>query len=383
MDSRGVFDRLISIFCSTGGVFMNQPAIGHLRRARLFLKTTVVVVTVAFLGLTLQPLALAANLPAAPKAAAPRPASNEEKLAKTLEDVEDRLEKLEAKLSKKETAKPEQADLKVLRQELDGLDRTAMEDFDKIEKHLKDKKLPSVILDRHTAAVKTYQQEMARVKANLNDLDQAKDDAERKTKAQKAREHLKLKNTKRARPKFDPNDLPNKSLRPDPKNKPKTQKQEYIRAGLLDNPTVKLAALGDFQFNKLPGASDPAYLAPTTEVVLTDAIKAKAQALGYHPVTIYNWVRNNIEWLPTWGAQQDADVTLGSQRGNAMDIASLLIALLRASGIPARYVHGTIELPEDKFRNWAGGFTSITAAGDYAASGGIPVTTIVSGGKIT
>lgn len=94
-------------------------------------------------------------------------------------------------------------------------------------------------------------------------------------------------------------------------------------------------------------------------------------------------MRNNVEWLPTWGATQDADVTLGSQRGNVMDIASLLIGLLRASGIPARYVHGTIEVPADKFMNWAGGFTSITAAADYAASGGIPVTTVVSGGKIT
>src|SRR5581483_2453069 len=121
-----------------------------------------------------------------------------------------------------------------------------------------------------------------------------------------------------------------------------------------DNPTVKLAAVGDFKFDKLAGASDPAYLAETTEVVLTDAIKAKAQELEYNPVKIYHWVRNHVEWLPTWGATQDADVTLGSQRGNAFDIASLLIALLRASGIPARYVHGTIEVPADKFKNWAG-----------------------------
>ena len=146
---------------------------------------------------------------------------------------------------------------------------------------------------------------------------------------------------------------------------------------------MKLAALGDFKFDQLTGASDPAYLAATTEVTLAPAIQAKAAELGHNPVKIYSWVRNNVEWLPTWGATQDADVTLGSQRGNAMDIASLLIALLRASGIPARYVHGTIEVPADKFMNWAGGFTSITAAADYAASGGIPVTTIVSGGKIT
>ncbi len=66
-----------------------------------------------------------------------------------------------------------------------------------------------------------------------------------------------------------------------------------------------------------------------------------------------------------------------------MDIASLTIALLRASQIPARYVHGTLDVPAEAFKNWAGGFESINAAADYAASGGIPLTTIVSGGKIS
>jgi hypothetical protein len=46
-------------------------------------------------------------------------------------------------------------------------------------------------------------------------------------------------------------------------------------------------------------------------------------------------------------------------------------------------VHGTIDVPEAKFRNWAGGFTNINAAADFAASGGMPLTTVVSGGKIT
>ncbi len=359
---------------------MDRPTLGHLRRAHLFLKATAVLVTVAFLGLYLQPLALAAQLPA--KAAAPSPPSDRERLSQTIDGIQARLDKLDAKLARHEDASKEKQELKILRTELEGLDQKALQDFDAIERHIQDKKLSKTILDRHTEAVKRYKQEMASLKTNLDDLDQAKDDTERKTKVQKARGHLKLKNPKRTQQKFDPNDLPNKSLRPNPKNKPKLNKNDFVRAGLHSNPTVKLAALGDFTFDKLPGASDPAYLAATTEVVLSDAIKAKAQELHYNPVHIYNWVRNNVEWIPTWGAQQDADVTLGSQRGNAMDIASLLIALYRASGIPARYVHGAIEVPEDKFRNWAGGFTSTAAAADYAASGGTPVTTITSGGKI-
>lgn len=362
---------------------MDLPAIAGLRRARWFLKTTAIVVIVSFLGLYLQPLAIAARLPAKAATPAARAPSDTERLSQTIDSIETRLEKLEDKSSRHEDTTKERQELKILRTELKGLDQKALQDFDAIERHIKDKKLPQVILDRQAQTVRTYKKEMAALKANLDELDKAQDDTERYTQAKKAKDYLKLKNTKRARPKFDPNDLPNKSLQPNRKNVPRLKKSDFVRAGLISNPTVKLAALGDFKFDKLPGASDPAYLAPTTEVVLTDAVKTKAQALGYNPVTIYNWVRNNVEWIPTWGATQDADVTLGSQRGNAMDIASLLIALYRASGIPARYVYGTIEVPADKFMNWAGGFTSITAAADYASSGGIPVTTIVSGGKIT
>lgn len=276
------------------------------------------------------------------------------------------------------------AALKSLRTDLDALDRQAIADFNTIEQHIKDKNLPAIILQRHREAVATYETEMAAVKANLDAIGSATNDTARTVRILKARDHLKAKQAKKGpKTKFDPNDLPNKSLQPNPNNKPKLTPGEFVRAGLISNPTVKLAAHGSFRIDQLPNASDPAYLAATTEVTLTDAIRAKAAELNHDPIQIYNWVRNNVEWIPTWGATQDADVTLGSKRGNAMDIASLLIALLRASDIPARYVHGTIEVPADNFMNWAGGFTDVKAAGDYASSGGIPTTGIVTGGKIT
>ena len=48
---------------------------------------------------------------------------------------------------------------------------------------------------------------------------------------------------------------------------------------------------------------------------------------------------------------------------NAFDTASLLIALLRVSNIPARYQMGTIEVPIEKAMNWLGGFSDPRAAG--------------------
>jgi hypothetical protein len=65
-----------------------------------------------------------------------------------------------------------------------------------------------------------------------------------------------------------------------------------------------------------------------------------------------------------------------------MDIAGLTLALLRASGIPARYIHDTVEVPAERFATWAGGFETARTAADFVASGGIPVTTVTVGGRI-
>ncbi len=111
-------------------------------------------------------------------------------------------------------------------------------------------------------------------------------------------------------------------------------------------------------------------------------ITAKAQELENKPVKIYNWVRNNIEFVPTYGSIQGADYCLQTKLCNAYDTASLLIALLRVSGIHARYAEGTVEISIERVMNWVGGFTDDNSALSFIASGGIPVGGIVSGGKI-
>ena len=132
----------------------------------------------------------------------------------------------------------------------------------------------------------------------------------------------------------------------------------------------------------LTAGPDAADLAETEDAQLTPAIRAKAAELNNHPLTIYNWVRNNIEYLPTYGSIQGSDLTLLSKRGNAFDTASLLIALYRAANIPARYVYGTVEISAEQAMNWVGGVTNADAAQSLLSQGGIPTTSIVSGGKI-
>ncbi len=128
-----------------------------------------------------------------------------------------------------------------------------------------------------------------------------------------------------------------------------------------------------------PTAAD---LTSTVEVQFTPAILAKAAELGYNAVNIYNWVYNNIEYVPTYGSIQGADMCLQTMQCNDMDTASLLIALLRASNIPARYVYGTIQLPIEQVMNWVGGFTDPKSALEFMAQGGVPITGEVAGGQI-
>ncbi len=135
----------------------------------------------------------------------------------------------------------------------------------------------------------------------------------------------------------------------------------------------------------LAQASNPptsADLAETIEVQFTPAITAKAAELGNDPVKIYNWVRNNIEFVPTYGSIQGADYCLQTKLCNAFDTASLLIALLRVSGIHAKYAEGTVEIPIEKVKNWLGGFTDSFEALSLLSSAGIPTTGMTVGGEM-
>jgi transglutaminase-like putative cysteine protease len=94
-----------------------------------------------------------------------------------------------------------------------------------------------------------------------------------------------------------------------------------------------------------PPEPQPADLAGTPDAPLHETILQQAQALDYDAIRIYEFVRNEIVTQDYAGAMKGALGTLRQKSGNAVDQASLLIALLRASSLPARYVHGVIRLP--------------------------------------
>lgn len=370
-----------------------------MRRTGLFIKTTCLVVAIAFLGLYLQPLAMAARLPER-EMLPPRAESNEERLARKLEQIETRLEKHHALLERRTARRAaeltatedaelraERDDLKRDREELDALDKQAIEEFNKVEKYLRDKKLPLVILGRHTEAVKQYKQEMATLKANLDGIEQAKDEDERRHRARKANEHLKAKLKRQTYTPADPKHLPFRVPDATKTRKPAENKEAFRTLGLLQEDRIQVAALdlapGMLLSAAFLAAPGPADLQPTEDVQITPEIQALAAQLEHSPVKIYNWVHNNIGFVPTYGSIQGSQMCLETKQCNAFDTASLLIALFRASRIHARYAYGTVQIPAEKVMNWVGGVTKPEAAQQLLGQGGIPNAGLVQGGKIT
>ncbi|MCK5061892.1 transglutaminase domain-containing protein [Candidatus Parcubacteria bacterium] len=96
-------------------------------------------------------------------------------------------------------------------------------------------------------------------------------------------------------------------------------------------------------------------LAETDEIFITPAIEAKAAELGNNFIKIYSWVKNNIDYEPYYGSMKGSNETLVDMAGNDCDQASLLIALLRATGrTPAKYIRGDKELTIEALMNWVG-----------------------------
>jgi transglutaminase-like putative cysteine protease len=58
-------------------------------------------------------------------------------------------------------------------------------------------------------------------------------------------------------------------------------------------------------------------------------------------VAIFNWVKDKISYSFYRNTQRGAVKTLNDRTGNCVDQTHLLIALSRAAGIPAKYMHGT------------------------------------------
>ncbi len=105
------------------------------------------------------------------------------------------------------------------------------------------------------------------------------------------------------------------------------------------------------------------------------AITELARGLRNDPDLIYEFVHNEIKYEPGLNSKKGALGTLIDRRGGAIDHASLMIALLNASGnTTGRYEYGTIRLGVVEYKNWIG-----SDKGAILVSAGVNVATYVDG----
>jgi murein DD-endopeptidase MepM/ murein hydrolase activator NlpD len=325
----------------------------------------------------------------------------EEKLQKGIEDITQTIERVK-KVKTHEELINEKERLRTKRQEIEGNDEEIKKQFAETEQKIKG--LPDEIKQRHKDFVKKYEENLNTLKRNLDDIEKAETAEEVKVEVEKAKTFLeKVRPPKKHIP-LDPNKLPHRKAEPT-KKKPRIKKEDFEKeAGQIplyppllkgdigglkgQGKPILLASIGDLQgilTNVATQALVPptqADLSETIEIQFTKELREIATLLENNPVYLYEFVRNNFVYEPYYGSVKGSQSTLLLQRGNDFDQASLLIALLRVSNIPARYVYGTVEIPIEKLMDWIGGVTDPNIAAQVFATGGIPGKLITEGGKI-
>jgi transglutaminase-like putative cysteine protease len=124
-----------------------------------------------------------------------------------------------------------------------------------------------------------------------------------------------------------------------------------LDAGPVSNATPA-ATLHTGSINDYPGGIALLSSTPDTDAInLSDTpgqqiadpfIQQEAAILDYNPQNIFNFLETDFGYNSYLGSLRGARGTLWSDAGNALDVASLGVSLMRASGIPAQYVSGTL-----------------------------------------
>lgn len=388
----------------------NTPLIALIRDSRGFMKIVTAIKLFFFLSTFYfvpgaQAVEQAVEAEQAKSQFHPQGRNDEEKLSNTLQAIKEHVAERKSHLSKRVSEESslwedflnlfgasdllgEDLDrLQSMAEAAEQLHRKNLAGFVEIERDLQAKGLPEAILQRHAETVNKYQEQYRQFQGKLGQALQAESLQDQDASLGELDEFLDEQQFKRRQQPIDPDNLPFGA--PDSKKtrEPVTDPQQLNellglnhRPGTLENIIDGMIAPAYAQPGNQP---TPADLESTVDAQITEAIRAKADELNNDPVQIYNWVRNNIEFIPSYGSIQGSDYTLQHGKGNAFDTASLLIALLRAANVPARYAYGTVEIPADKVMNWIGGAEVPEAAQQILGQGGIPNVALVNGGKIT
>jgi len=306
---------------------------------------------------------------------------------------------LEAKLREAlellEEPNPDGGSLGKLAREIEELDQKIRADFAATENELRGKNVSATILKRHQDFVAQYQENMEALKEGLKVYDPGflgmnrlfSLGANSKGKEAKAEDLQKKLRDKWIPKEFNPfkdGKFPKKNadFKPrEPQLTPSiTPAYEYTLKSQSTGGSFSAMSYGSFSEADNCNTT-PEDLQETVEIQLTPEIKELARELDYNPVKIYEYVRNNIDYAPYYGSVKGAQETLWQKSGNDFDQASLLMALLRAAGIPCRYVYGVVRIPFEQVKNWVG-IEDDRSALNFFATNGIPSKGLLIGDKV-
>lgn len=145
---------------------------------------------------------------------------------------------------------------------------------------------------------------------------------------------------------------------------------------LTANPAPVQVGVMEAGWDEPPEGINIAAAGATGAEAVTPEIVELARGLENSPARIYEFVCNQIRYEPYYGSLKGATRTLLDRAGNDCDQASLLVALLRQSGISARYVYGVLTLPlttgdgSPNAYNWVGASDPLGTL----IQGGVPAT---------
>ena len=274
-----------------------------------------------------------------------------------------------------------------LNEQVLALNDKALANFAEIEAMLKAKNLPDEILQRHYAAVNKYQADYAKLQMYIQNCATAESLQDQQGAIGELDGFLNGMQQKRKQQPFNPDSLPfGESSIKSKTREPVLNKEQFSSLISTGRTNKVLANIVDNLISKAYAQSNQPVAADSNEnidVVISDEIRAKAAELNNDPIEIYNWIYNNINYIPSFGSIQGSVMTLQNRQGNSFDISSLLIAMLRAANTPARYAYGAIEIPVEQVMNWVGGAATPEMASQTLGQAGIPNVAIIRGGKIT
>ena len=97
-----------------------------------------------------------------------------------------------------------------------------------------------------------------------------------------------------------------------------------------------------------------------------------ANELDNDPLQIFNYVYNNIEFIPYYGIKKGSYNTYLERAGNDMDIALLLSDLLEIAGYETNLKQGQVQLTPEQIQTWVG-MDDPMAAAEHIVDGYVPM----------